>query len=165
MPQARRTARKSPLKPAASTTQAVPSGLVTEAQIRAMPASEYMSDGQLAFFKALLLVTRREILERQARLRDELSASADSFADVNDRATAEEERGIAMRLRERENLLLGKVEDSLRRIADGSYGYCEKTGDAIGIPRLLARPTATVCIDVKGRDERAETHFHSRTSR
>src|SRR3546814_20085606 len=70
------------------------------------------------------------------------------FADPADRATAEEEHWLDLRLRERESLLLKKIDEALRRIEGNEYGYCEKTGDPIGIPRLLARHTATVCVEI-----------------
>ena len=86
----------------------------------------------------------------------------DRFVEKPDRATAEEEHWLDLRLRERESLLLRKIDEALRRIAEKEFGYCEKTGDPIGIPRLLARPTATVCVDIKGQDERVEAQFRDR---
>ncbi|PTU31200.1 RNA polymerase-binding protein DksA [Stenotrophobium rhamnosiphilum] len=120
-----------------------------------------MSDSQLEFFRHRLLQMRNEVLERELDVKERLH-QREVFADPADRATAEEEHWLDLRLRERESLLLHKVDDALRRIADREYGYCEKTGDAIGIPRLLARPTATVCVDVKGQDERIESQFRDR---
>ncbi|TXH03656.1 MAG: RNA polymerase-binding protein DksA [Nevskiaceae bacterium] len=126
-----------------------------------MSDKDYMSDAQLEFFRHRLLQMRNEVLERELDVKERLH-QREVFADPADRATAEEEHWLDLRLRERESLLLHKIDDALRRIADKEYGYCEKTGDPIGIPRLLARPTATVCVDVKGQDERIESQFRDR---
>ena len=131
---------------------------LTEAELLKMPESDYMNDQQLAFFRARLTEMRQEILERRAESLEQLHEN-EAHADPADRATAEEERALALRLREREAILLAKIEQSLRRIHDKEYGYCTKTGDVIGLRRLLARPTATVCVDVKGQNEKVEVHF------
>lgn len=134
---------------------------MTEAMLLAMPESEYMNDVQLDFFRRRLLEMKSEIQARQAEARQQLHEH-ELHADPADRATAEEEHALTLRLREREAVLLGKIEQSLRRIHDREYGYCAKTGDPIGIPRLLARPTATVCVQVKDHDEKVETHYRTR---
>ena len=134
---------------------------LTEAELLKMPESDYMNDQQLAFFRARLTEMRQEILERRAESLEQLHEN-EAHADPADRATAEEEHWLDLRLRERESMLLRKIDDALRRIRDKEYGYCVKTGEPIGIPRLLARPTATVCVDVKGQDEKVETHFRDR---
>lgn len=136
-------------------------GLLTEEQIRHAPESDYMNDDQLAFFRERLLQMRAEVLARELDVKERLH-QREVFADPADRASAEEEHWLDLRLRERESLLLRKIEDALRRIRDREYGYCEKTGEPIGIARLLARPTATVCVDVKGQDERAESQYRDR---
>lgn len=138
-----------------------PKGVLTEGQIRRSHERDYMSDSQLDFFRHRLLQMRNEVLERELDVKERLH-QREVFADPADRATAEEEHWLDLRLRERESLLLHKIDDALRRIAEREFGYCEKTGDAIGIPRLLARPTATVCVDVKGQDERIESQFRDR---
>lgn len=134
---------------------------LTEDDIRAMPDSEYMNDAQLEFFRQRLLKMREEVLAREVDVKERLH-QREVFADPADRATAEEEHWLDLRLRERESMLLRKIDEALRRIRDREYGYCVKTGEPIGIPRLLARPTATVCVDVKDQDERVETHFRDR---
>ncbi len=136
-------------------------GLPTEDQLRAMSDDDYMNDVQLEFFRHRLLQMRAEVLEREVDVKERLH-QREVFADPADRATAEEEHWLDLRLRERESLLLRKIDDALRRLENREYGYCEKTGDPIGIPRLLARPTATVCVDVKGQDERVEAQFRDR---
>jgi DnaK suppressor protein len=134
---------------------------LSEADIRRMPESAYMNDAQLEFFRQQLLRMRSEVVEREVDVKERLH-QRESFADPADRATAEEEHWLDLRLRERESLLLRKIDDALRRIRDREYGYCEVTGEAIGIPRLLARPTATVCVDVKGQNEQIESQFRDR---
>jgi DnaK suppressor protein len=140
----------------------LPSGTtLTEDQVRRAPDSAYMNDNQLAFFQERLLQMRSEVLARELDVKERLH-QREVFADPADRASAEEEHWLDLRLRERESLLLKKIDDALRRIRDKEYGYCEKTGEAIGIARLLARPTATVCVDIKGQDERAESQYRDR---
>lgn len=134
---------------------------LTEAEIRRMPESAYMNDTQLEFFRQRLLQMRTEVVEREVDVKERLH-QRESFADPADRATAEEEHWLDLRLRERESLLLRKIDDALRRIRDREYGYCEVTGEPIGIPRLLARPTATVSVDVKGQNEQIESQFRDR---
>lgn len=136
-------------------------GSLSEEQIRNAPAGDYMNDAQLVFFRDRLLQMRAEVLARELEVKERLH-QREVFADPADRASAEEEHWLDLRLRERESLLLRKIEDALRRIRDKEYGWCEKTGEPIGIARLLARPTATVCVDIKGQDERAESQYRDR---
>ncbi|MEW6167528.1 MAG: RNA polymerase-binding protein DksA [Pseudomonadota bacterium] len=136
-------------------------GPLTEESIKVMSENDYMNDAQLEFFRRRLLQMRQEVLQREMDVKERLH-EREVFADPADRATAEEEHWLDLRLRERESLLLRKIDDALRRIEAREYGYCEKTGDPIGIPRLLARPTATVCVDVKGQDERVEAQYRDR---
>jgi DnaK suppressor protein len=135
--------------------------ILSEAEVRRMPESAYMNDTQFEFFRGRLLQMRAEIVDREVDVKERLH-QRESFADPADRATAEEEHWLDLRLRERESLLLRKIDDALRRIRDREYGYCEITGEPIGIPRLLARPTATVCVDVKGQNEQIESQFRDR---
>jgi DnaK suppressor protein len=134
---------------------------LTEDDIKAMHEDDYMNEIQLEFFRRRLMQMRQEVLQREMDVKERLH-EREVFADPADRATAEEEHWLDLRLRERESLLLRKIDDALRRIEAKEYGYCEKTGDPIGIPRLLARPTATVCVDVKGQDERVEAQYRDR---
>lgn len=136
-------------------------GALTEDSIRRATEADYMNDQQLAFFTERLLQMRNEVLTREIDVKERLH-QREVFADPADRASAEEEHWLDLRLRERESLLLKKIDEALRRVRDREYGYCEKTGEPIGIARLLARPTATVCVDVKGQDERAESQFRDR---
>jgi DnaK suppressor protein len=128
-------------------------GELTESQLRRMPLSAYMNEAQLAYFGQRLAEMRQEVLAREVGARQRLNQS-EIHADPADRATAEEECFVDMRLREREARLLGKIDEALARIRSRDYGYCTQTGEPIGIPRLLVRPTASVCVDVKDRQER-----------
>ncbi len=131
---------------------------LTEEELLNAPEEEYMSDEQLAFFRDRLLAQRADIENDIARARSELS-TASNEPDELDRATAEEERWLSLRISEREGKLLRKIDEALQRIEDGEYGYCEDTGDPIGIARLLARPTATLSAEAKTRREQLEkTH-------
>ena len=120
--------------------------LLSESELRAMPESEYMSPAQLRFFHDRLRSMREELTMRQAELLQNLEAP-EVANDPADRATREEQEWLDLRLREREATLVEKIDDALRRIHANDYGYCDKTGEAIGISRLLARPTATRCIE------------------
>lgn len=133
----------------------------SEREIRRMPESAYMNEVQLDFFRKRLQQQRAEVLARQAEVKDRLNQQ-ESFADPADRATAEEEHWLDLRLRERESFLLRKIDESMRRMKDGDYGFCKVTGEPIGIPRLLARPTAEVCVDVKGQSEHIEAQYRDR---
>lgn len=127
-------------------------GLPTEAELIRQPKSEYMSAAQRKFFK-------HRLLELQTQMRDNADATTEHLRelavapDPADRATQEEEHALELRTRDRERKLLKKIEGALLRIEEGSYGYCEETGDPIGVPRLLARPTATLTIEAQERRE------------
>lgn len=151
----------SSLRQTTPSTIIAPKGMMSEAQLRRMSERDYMNDAQLSFFRHRLLQMREEVLARELDVKERLH-QREVFADPADRATAEEEHWLDLRLRERESLLLRKIDEAIRRIDAKEFGYCEKTGDPIGIPRLLARPTATVCVDIKGQDERVEAQFRDR---
>ena len=143
-------------KPAVAKSAKKPSsGTITEAQILAMSEKDYMNEAQLAFFKAKLEAMRDEILENARETGEHLKEN-EVFADPNDRATVEEENLLEQRVRDRERKLLKKIHASLVRIDEGAYGYCLETGDPIGIPRLLARPTAELSIEAQEKHERLE---------
>jgi len=128
---------------------------LTEEELLNMPDEAYMNAQQLEFFRQRLLAQREEIEKDIARARNELS-SGENEPDELDRASAEEERWLSLRISEREGKLLRKIDEAIQRIDDGDYGYCEDTGDPIGIPRLLARPTATLSAEAKTRREQLE---------
>lgn len=131
---------------------------LTEADMLKMSEKEYMNEAQLAFFRDLLSKMRDDIL-RKADETVEHMREVDNVADPADRATVEEEHTLELRTRDRERKLLKKIEQSIARIDDGSYGYCDETGEPIGIPRLLARPTATLSIEAQERRERLQKMY------
>jgi len=125
---------------------------LTESELVAMPESAYMSDAQLRFFRERLQQMEREILANAGETTEHLRETV-IVPDPADRATIEEEHALELRSRDRERKLLKKIQQSLSRIDSGEYGWCEETGDAIGIPRLLARPTATFSLEAQQRRE------------
>ncbi len=141
-----------PMPAASMKVEARVPGIPTEAELIKQPKAEYMSAAQRKFFK-------RRLLEIQTQMRDNADATTEHLRelavapDPADRATQEEEHALELRTRDRERKLLKKIEGALLRIEEGSYGYCEETGDPIGIPRLLARPTATLTIEAQERRE------------
>jgi DnaK suppressor protein len=126
--------------------------LLTEEQLLAMPESAYMNDAQLSFFRYRLQQMERELLSNAGETTEHLRETV-IVPDPADRATIEEEHALELRTRDRERKLLKKVKGSLLQIDSGDYGYCEETGDPIGIPRLLARPTATLSLEAQQRRE------------
>jgi len=126
--------------------------LVSEAELLAMPESDYMNEVQLAFFRARLQQMERELLANAGETTEHLRETV-IVPDPADRATIEEEHALELRTRDRERKLLKKIHQSLARIDSGDYGWCEETGDPIGVPRLLARPTATLSLEAQQRRE------------
>jgi DnaK suppressor protein len=133
----------------------------TEAELLAQPADAYMNDAQQRFFRALLLAQRAEL---QARIDEEFAElrERETSSDVADIGSAEEQRQWQLRLLEREKKLLDKIDQALERLARGEYGWCTETGEPIGLKRLLLRPTATLCIEAKERQEQREKHQRDR---
>src|SRR5690554_1607864 len=129
--------------------------LLTREEVLAAPEEEYMSEAQLAFFQELLQVEREALLE-SARETSQNLQDNEVAADWTDRATVEEEHALELRVRERERKLLKKIEQALRRIETGDDGWCEETGEPIGVPRLMARPTATLSLEAQERHEALE---------
>jgi DnaK suppressor protein len=126
--------------------------VLTEAEVIAAPEQDYMNAAQLAFFRARLQQMEQEILRNAGETTEHLRETI-IVPDPADRATIEEEHALELRTRDRERKLLKKIQQSIMRIDSGDYGYCEETGDAIGIPRLLARPTATLSLEAQERRE------------
>jgi DnaK suppressor protein len=110
---------------------------------------EYMGPEQLAHFKGILLAWKHELMEEVDRTVHHMQDESANLPDPNDRATQEEEFSLELRARDRERKLIRKIDEALKDIDDGDYGYCEACGVEIGIRRLEARPTATQCIDCK----------------
>lgn len=129
--------------------------LLTEAALLKMPESAYMNTAQQAFFRARLEALRAEMLDNAADTGAHLKQT-ENVADPSDRATVEEEQQLEQRVRDRERKLLKKIDQALARIENGDYGWCLETGDPIGLPRLLARPTAEYSIEAQTRHEQQE---------
>lgn len=117
---------------------------------------EYMNDAQQAHFSTILKNWKKELMQEVDRTVLHMQDEAANFPDPNDRATQESEFSLELRTRDRERRLIKKIEDALKDIESGDYGYCETCGIEIGIRRLEARPTATLCIDCKTLDELRE---------
>lgn len=126
---------------------------------------EYMSDAQLEHFRKILTAWKRELMFEVDRTVHHMQDEAANFPDPNDRATQESEFGLELRTRDRERKLLRKIDSALARIDEGSYGFCEETGEEIGLKRLEARPVATLCLEAQERRELAERQFRDRDDR
>jgi DnaK suppressor protein len=120
--------------------------------IDTIPEGAYMSPAQLEFFRLRLQDERRTLLESAQSTLEQMQSLVPG-ADPNDRASTVEELSLELRIRDRERKLLKKIDDALRRIEEGTYGWCVETGEPIGLPRLLARPTATLCLEAQERHE------------
>ena len=142
-------ATKTPKSPSVVNTDGT---LLSEAQILKMGEKDYMSTSQLAFFKARLQQLERDLLKNAGETTEHLRETV-LVPDPADRATIEEEHALELRTRDRERKLLKKVQQSIASIDTGDYGWCEETGEPIGIPRLLARPTATLSLEAQQRRE------------
>ena len=120
---------------------------------------QYMSREQLDHFRQILESWKRDLMVEVDRTVSHMKDEAANFPDPNDRATQEEEFSLELRTRDRERKLIRKIEEALKRIEDGSYGYCLETGEEIGIKRLEARPVATLSIEAQERRERREKQY------
>jgi DnaK suppressor protein len=132
---------------------------LTDAEMLAMPDSEYMNDKQLAFFRLKLALLKQDILNSAGETTEHLREDTVIVPDPADRATIEEEHALELRTRDRERKLLKKIEQSIMRIDAGDYGYCDETGEPIGVGRLLARPTATLSLEAQQRRELKQKMF------
>lgn len=126
---------------------------LSDAEVLSMPDEQYMNDVQLAFFKHKLEQLRQDILENAGETAENLREGAVVVPDPADRATIEEEHALELRTRDRERKLLKKIDQSIHLIDAGEYGYCDETGEPIGLARLLARPTATLSLEAQQRRE------------
>ncbi len=132
---------------------------LTEAELLAMPDSEYMNDKQLDFFRASLQRQKDDLLSNAGETTEHLREDTSIVPDPADRATIEEEHALELRTRDRERKLLKKIAQSLARLENGDYGYCDETGEPIGLARLLARPTATLSLEAQQRREMKQKMF------
>jgi len=132
---------------------------LTDAEVMAMPDSEYMNEKQMAFFRFKLTQLKQEILNSAGETTEHLREDTVIVPDPADRATIEEEHALELRTRDRERKLLKKIEQSIARIDAGDYGFCDETGEPIGVGRLLARPTATLSLEAQQRRELKQKMF------
>ncbi len=132
---------------------------LSEAELLAMPDSEYMNDKQLEFFRARLQVLKDDLLSNAGETTEHLREDTSIVPDPADRATIEEEHALELRTRDRERKLLKKISQSLTRIEAGDYGFCDETGEPIGLGRLIARPTATLSLEAQQRRELKQKMF------
>ena len=123
---------------------------------------EYMSDDQLEHFGNILNAWKQELMQEVDRTVHHMQDEASNFPDPNDRATQESEFGLELRTRDRERKLLKKIAQAMARVDDCSYGFCEETGEEIGLQRLEARPVATLCVEAQERREVAERQYSDR---
>ena len=132
---------------------------LTVPELLAMPDSEYMNDKQVDFFRALLRHQRDELLSNAGETTEHLREDTTIVPDPADRATIEEEHALELRTRDRERKLLKKISQSLIRLDSNEYGFCDETGEPIGLARLLARPTATLSLEAQQRRELKQKMF------
>lgn len=116
----------------------------------------FMNAKQKEFFRRKLLAWRSDIIQETKETLNNLQKEVVNFSDLADRASSETDRSLELRARDRQRKLISKIDEALSRIDDGSYGYCEETGESIGLKRLIARPIATLSIDSQERHERKE---------
>jgi DnaK suppressor protein len=123
---------------------------------------EYMNKEQLEHFRTILSAWKNDLMQEVDRTMLHMKDEAANFPDPNDRATQESEFSLELRTRDRERKLIRKIDEALKRIEDGSYGYCLETGEPIGVKRLEARPVATLSVEAQERRERREKQFGDR---
>ena len=161
----RPTARKKPARSQRSRSEVLTGPIHGISPYQPRRGEDYMSDEQLEHFREILNAWKRELMFEVDRTVHHMQDEAANFPDPNDRATQESEFGLELRTRDRERKLLRKIDSALARIDDGSYGYCEETGEEIGLKRLEARPVATLCLEAQERRELAERQFRDRDDR
>jgi DnaK suppressor protein len=132
---------------------------LSDDEVKSMPDSEYMNDVQLAFFRLKLVKLKQDIHNSAGETTEHLREDTVVVPDPADRATIEEEHALELRTRDRERKLLKKIEQSIARIDAGDYGYCDETGEAIGVARLIARPTASLSLEAQQRRELKQKMF------
>lgn len=143
----------------ANNWKTTPAEQLTDADITAMPDSEYMNDVQQAFFRSKLQQLKTDILANAGQTTENLREDTSVMPDPADRATIEEEHALELRTRDRERKLLKKIDQSIQRIDAGEYGYCDETGEPIGVGRLMARPTANLSLEAQQRRELKQKMF------
>jgi DnaK suppressor protein len=129
---------------------------VEESVYRPSEDEPFMNERQLEFFKQKLLDWKEEILRESRETLSHLQTDTENHPDLADRASSETDKALELRTRDRQRKLISKIDEALRRIEDGIYGYCEETGEPIGLQRLEARPIATLSLEAQERHERRE---------
>ena len=119
----------------------------------------FMNEMQREFFRRKLTAWREELLQESVETLDNLKEGGMTVPDISDRASAEADKALELRTRDRMRKVISKIDAALARIEDGSYGYCEETGEPIGLERLIARPIATLTIEAQERHERMEKTY------
>ena len=129
---------------------------VETSEYRPAEDEPFMNERQQEYFKQKLLSWKEDILRESRETLSHLQADTENHPDIADRASSETDRALELRTRDRQRKLISKIDEALRRIEDGSYGYCEETGEPIGVARLEARPIATLSLEAQERHERRE---------
>ena len=132
---------------------------LTDAEVLAMPEAEYMKPKQIEFFRTKLTALKDGVLSNAGETTEHLREDTSNVPDPADRATIEEEHALELRTRDRERKLLKKIMQSLTRLDSGDYGFCDETGEPIGLGRLIARPTATLSLEAQQRRELKQKMF------
>jgi DnaK suppressor protein len=130
--------------------------LADKSEYRPSEGEEFMNERQLEYFKNKLQNWKDEILRESGETLKHLQSETENHPDLADRASSETDRSLELRTRDRQRKLISKIDEAMRRIDDGSYGYCEETGEPIGVARLDARPIATLSLEAQERHERRE---------
>jgi DnaK suppressor protein len=130
--------------------------VLDEGDYRPTEDESFMNERQLEYFKQKLLNWKEDILRESRETVTHLQAETENHPDLADRASSETDRALELRTRDRQRKLISKIDDALRRIEEGAYGYCEETGEPIGLARLSARPIATLSLEAQERHERRE---------
>jgi len=130
--------------------------VLTETEYRPTEDEPFMNERQLEYFKQKLLNWKEDILRESRETVTHLQAETENHPDLADRASSETDRALELRTRDRQRKLISKIDEALRRIEEGVYGFCEETGEPIGIARLEARPIATLSLEAQERHERRE---------
>jgi DnaK suppressor protein len=135
---------------------AVTASVLKDTDYRPSEDEPFMNDKQLEYFKQKLLNWKEDILRESRETVTHLQAETENHPDLADRASSETDRALELRTRDRQRKLISKIDEALRRIEEGAYGFCEETGEPIGLARLEARPIATLSVEAQERHERRE---------
>ena len=130
--------------------------IIVEHEYRPSDGEPFMNGRQLEYFRKKLLAWKEDILRESRETLTSLQSETENHPDLVDRASSETDRALELRTRDRQRKLICKIDEAIRRIEDGTYGYCEETGEPIGLARLEARPTATMSLEAQERHERRE---------